>query len=106
VGAVFQLRAAFIFRFKKVVGPAQDFFNSGDEVFLVGCEVSESVGYIFDTRSRGGCGSQKIRGRGLGGEEAVVNNSKSFKGETEPGGAVVCAVWGVEGGGEEFTEAI
>jgi hypothetical protein len=106
MSAVLQFRAAFIFGFEKVMGPAQDFFNSGDEVFLLSCEVSESVRYIFDTRSRGGCGSQKIRGRGLSGEEAVMNGGKGFKDETEPGSAVVCTVWGVERDGEEFAEAI
>jgi hypothetical protein len=43
VSAVIEVRAAIILRFEEVVGPAQNFFDGGDEVFFLSCKVSEGV---------------------------------------------------------------
>jgi hypothetical protein len=61
VSSVVKFRAAVVFGFEEVMGPAQDFFDGGDEVFLIGCKVSESVGYIINVRSRRGGSSEKVR---------------------------------------------
>jgi hypothetical protein len=80
--------------------PAQGFFNGRDEVFLVGCKVNKGVGYVFNARGRGGSSPEKVRSRSLGGVKTFMKSGKRFEGETKPGSAVVCAVWGVERGGE------
>jgi hypothetical protein len=68
VSAVVEIRAPVIFRLEKVVGPAQDFFYGGNEVFLVHCEVSEGIRDVFNFRSRGGGGAEKVGCGELGNE--------------------------------------
>jgi hypothetical protein len=55
------------------MSPAQDFFYDGDEVFLLGCKVSEGVRDIAEVRGRKSGGAEKVRGRQLGSEEAIVD---------------------------------
>jgi hypothetical protein len=70
---VFVSRTVLVSGFKEVMSPAQDFFYDGDEVFLLGCKVSEGVRDIAEVRGRKSGGAEKVRGRQLGSEEAIVD---------------------------------
>jgi hypothetical protein len=106
VSAVVEIRTLVVFGYEEIVSPAQDFFDGGDEIFLLRCKVSERIGDVFDVWGRGGRGAEEIRCGNLGREETFMEGGEGFKGKTEPSSAVVSPVRGVERSGEEFSKSV